>query len=248
MKRIIAIVILALASIGVCLFFVLNNTKGEPEKMQESIIEQRDILNDLPVEKEPVEEVYKSPIDFATLQELNPDIYAWLELPDVVSQPIANRPGDDSYYHRRAIDGSYSLAGSIYTEDYNTRDFTDPVTLIYGHNMNTDEMFSTLEKCYSDKEFFDSHLNFTIYMPECEKHYTVLAAVSYGNVHILDKYNFMIDSIFNRFMEDIMSTRGLNCNINENLTVTPQDHIVILSTCLRGNDAKRYLLVAVENK
>lgn len=246
MKKIIAVVILALIAIAVCFMFENHKPGNTADEIRQTVVEQRDILQQIakPISKPQV----VCPIDFVSLQELNPDIYAWLEIPDVVSLPVVNRPGDDSYYHRKAIDGSYSLAGSLYTEDYNTRDFSDPVTVIYGHNMNTDEMFSTLESSYSSKEFFDTHPDFTIYMPNETKEYTIAAAVPYGNIHILDSYDFNNKMIFRLFFEDVMKVRKLNANFNDSIKIEPDDHIVILSTCLTGNDSNRYLVVAVENK
>lgn len=38
------------------------------------------------------------------------------------------------------IDGSYGYPGCIYTENLNSKDFTDNNTVIYGHNMKNDSM------------------------------------------------------------------------------------------------------------
>ena len=62
---------------------------------------------DTPVEDtaEP-EPAYVSPIDFASLQERCPDIYAWLEIPDTdISYPVAQN-ADDTWYLTRDIDGA----------------------------------------------------------------------------------------------------------------------------------------------
>ena len=38
------------------------------------------------------------PVDFAGLQEENPDIYAWITIPGVVDEPVLQHPEDDSFY------------------------------------------------------------------------------------------------------------------------------------------------------
>lgn len=81
-------------------------------------------------EKEPVE----IPIDFAELQKVNPEIYAWIRIPGTeVDYPIVQRPEDDAYYLDHTIEGEEGLPGSIYTESLNKKDFTDKNTVIYGH-------------------------------------------------------------------------------------------------------------------
>ena len=72
------------------------------------------------------------PIDFESLCEINPEIYAWIRIPDTnIDYPILQHEGEDQgYYLTRDIYGENSSAGSIYTEHYNRQDFTDPNTLL----------------------------------------------------------------------------------------------------------------------
>lgn len=110
-------------------------------------------------EKEPLD----IPVDFEALQAENPDIYAWITIPGTnVDYPILQREGDNGYYLNHSVDGAGSIAGAIFTEDYNSKDFTDPNTIIYGHNMKNGSMFRTLHN-YSDREFFDNNRDITIY-------------------------------------------------------------------------------------
>ena len=44
-------------------------------------------------------DTYVSPIDFDSLKETNPDIYAWIEIPDTkINYPIVQSAEDDTYY------------------------------------------------------------------------------------------------------------------------------------------------------
>lgn len=80
---------------------------------------------------------YVSPIDFASLQEENPDIYAWLRIPGTEFDfPILQRAGDDDYYLTHDSDGNDNSMGAIFSESsYNDGKMDDPATVLYGHQM-----------------------------------------------------------------------------------------------------------------
>ena len=72
-------------------------------------------------------------------QEINPELYAWLYIPEIgIDTPVVQHPTDDEYYLNYNLDGSKGYPGGIYTEPtYNSKDFTDRQTVIYGHNNGT---------------------------------------------------------------------------------------------------------------
>ena len=83
------------------------------------------------------EPVVDLPVDFAALEEINPDIYAWVEIPGTtINYPVLQHPTKDEYYNDHGADGKYSPYGSIFSQaSYNGRDFHEPVTVLYGHNL-----------------------------------------------------------------------------------------------------------------
>lgn len=90
------------------------------------------------------------------MKETNPDIYAWIEIPDTnVNYPIVQSADDDSYYLNHTIDGQEGYPGSIYTEKVNAKDFSDFNTVIYGHDMKDGSMFKDLHK-FEDADFLNS--------------------------------------------------------------------------------------------
>lgn len=185
-------------------------------------------------------------VDFKSLQRINKDIYAWIRIPGtVIDYPILNRPGDNGYYLKRNYYGYAASRGSIYTEDYNSRDFDDPVTLIYGHNMRDGSMFGSIQQTYTRRSFMDSHKEIQIIMPDKTYTYEIFAAVPYSNIHLMYYYDYTSPIVFDQVMADILSVRAVNAVIDKNVQVTSDDHVIILSTCLTGNDNKRYLLLAV---
>lgn len=183
---------------------------------------------------------YESPVDFKSLKKINSDIYAWIYLPDTdISYPILQGE-DNSFYIKHNEYSEYSGKGAIFTEDYNKKDFSDPVTLIYGHNMKDESMFGSLQRMY------DTLDEIIIYLPECEKRYHVFAAVPYSDLHILYYYDFTQERVFNAFFRDIMAVRAVNTYFDRETKLSHDDNIIILSTCMSGNNQKRFLVCAKE--
>lgn len=189
---------------------------------------------------EPTPEVV-IPIDFASLQAQNPDVYAWIQIPDTnINYPILQHPTDNSYYLEYNMDGSKGYPGCIYTENYNTKDFTDPNTVIYGHNMKNGTMFQNLHK-FENLEFLNTHRNFYIYTPTQILEYRIFAAYVSDNLHILLNNNLADPLIYMEYIRSIMMRSG---NIDPNINLNTANNIVTLQTCT-GNHATRYLVQAV---
>lgn len=198
-------------------------------------------------EEAPVEEKapLDIPVDFEALQAENPDIYAWITIPGTnVDYPILQREGDNGYYLNHSVDGTETIAGSIFTEDYNTKTFEDPNTIIYGHNMKNGSMFRTLHN-YSDREFFDNNRDITIYMPDKILHYTIFAAYLYDSRHLMLSFDFKDPDVFRAYLDSVRNIRDMNAFVDTDIPVTEEDKIITLSTCYKGQADRRYLVQAV---
>ncbi len=187
----------------------------------------------------------ENPIDFASLRLENPDIYAWIYIPDTnVNYPVLQSPTDDSLYLDHDKDGNYSEAGAIYSQLANSTDFSDPVTVLYGHNMNSGGMFATLHY-FENKEFFDSHEDMYIYTDGHIYTYRVIAAYQYDNRHILNSFNFADTEVTQQYFDSVLSPNSLVMNVREGTQLTAgTDKIVQLSTCTGDANrlVRRYLV------
>ncbi|MFI3237732.1 MAG: class B sortase [Lachnospiraceae bacterium] len=189
-------------------------------------------------------EVVEIPIDFEGLHEVNADVYAWISIPGtVIDYPILQHASDDSYYLNYNIDGSYGYPGCIYTEKVNAKDFSDPNTIIYGHNMKDDSMFGMLHS-YKDSLFFGENPLITIYTETEILTYQIFAAYEYDAIHLMYSFNFWDESVFETYLDDIFNIRDMSVNIDKNLEVTIEDTIITLSTCTDDN-TRRMLVQAV---
>lgn len=243
-RKIIFILSLILLLAGVIYLVVYFVRKEENNKIYEEVQKQNEIVKEEEsvVEGEPVE----IPIDFASLKQTNPDIYAWIDIEDTnIHYPIVQSATDDTYYLEHTIEGVKGYPGSIYTEMANAKDFSDFNTLIYGHDMKDGTMFKHLHK-FEDPEFFKSHETVTIYTETEIKTYRIFAAIVYDNRHIL--YSFDNNDIEDRkaFIQSLYDARSLKNQFREGMTIDENSRLITMSTCITGQPDKRYIVVAEE--
>lgn len=186
-----------------------------------------------------------NPINFKELVSINPDIYAWIRIPDtMIDYPILQRAGDDAFYLHHDMYGQPRFAGSIYTEDCNAKDFSDPNTLIYGHNMKNKSMFQNLH-LFRDEAFFNDNPYVYIYMPDRVLVYKVFAAYVYDDRHIMNSFDFDDPVVYEQYLTDIFAVRSMEKHLREDVEVSVDDTIITLSTCIGGYTNSRYLVQAV---
>ena len=208
------------------------NTEKEPEPEPEP-------------EPGPEPEPYVSPVDFAGLKEINPDIYAWFAIPGTdISYPVLQNPNDDEYYLRRDFQRNYAADGSLFTQArYNSLEFDDPVTIIYGHRTNNGSMFGQLQDLYLGSADFSDVNEFVIFLPDKELHYRIFCGVPHSNEHILYYHNFHNKEAYQKFLDDIYGTTDVAADFDREAFATTEDTLVILETCLKTNRTRRFLVI-----
>lgn len=90
-------------------------------------------------EKVPAGVKHGQKINFKKLIKINSDIYAWIYVPGTrIDYPVAQSQESDDHYLKYNFKNEPEFAGCIYTEKANKKDFSDPNTVFYGHNMRMD--------------------------------------------------------------------------------------------------------------
>lgn len=243
-------ILLIVASIS-CIAFLMFYLFRE-QKETRDLWEKYELLAEQVVESESFEipeeegEIAALPIDFATLQEINPEIYAWIRIPDTnVDYPILQRDTDDQdFYLDHDMYRDTDKAGSIYTEWYNRKDFMDPNTIIYGHNMKNGSMFHNL-RYFADEDYFNEHEDMYIYLPDKILCYRIFTSYEFDDRHLLGSYNFYDHKVFEDYIEEITHPRSMYVMLRDDCEVTSYDRIVTLSTCVGNKPTKRRLVQAV---
>jgi sortase B len=176
-------------------------------------------------------------VDFDALEAISSDAIGWLYCPDtVINYPVMGAE-DYTYYLRHLADGTYNFNGSLFL-DYNCqRDFSDKLSVIYGHNMQTEKMFGTLVK-YKSQAYFDEHPY--LYLYTREKNYRI--ALIYGAVISAQDWS---EGGFVQDPEGLMEYAEKNSTFVSPETYSGQEQLVVLSTCSYEYEDARYFLVGL---
>jgi len=179
-------------------------------------------------------------IDFAALQAVNPDAVAWLSCPgSAIDYPVL-RAADYNQYLRRLPDGTYNVNGSLFIDFNCAFDFTDKLTVVYGHNMKSGQMFGSLAK-YKEQEYYREHPYFLLYTPgNAEKRIDLL----YGCVISVEDWQERAFS-YQANLNALLAYAAHNTTFTSQAQYTPEDSIVALSTCSYEFNGARFVVLGV---
>lgn len=236
----IVLVIVLIAIIGVSVFFGYGYFKEKEAVVKTTATTETSTTSYLP----------ENPINFKKLKKQNADIFSWIKIDNTnIDYPILY-PNDKSndYYLRKNIKGEYDSQGVIWIENYNDPDWSDPVTVVYGHNIWTKgTRFYQLKK-FRDENFFEKNRFIQIYAEGRELKYEIYSAFEYDDRHIMLSYNFLDDKVYQEFIDYTLNPLSLSKNVRKNTVVTTNDKLIVLSTCIKGKENMRYLVVGVQRE
>ena len=112
----------------------------------------------------------------------------------------------------------------------NKKDFSDPLTVIYGENKEDGSLFGSLFQ-YRDKLFMEEHPVIYIYKPDQILIYRIFAAYRNDNRHLLKRFNQGIyEGNIRAFIKDILSQRAMDATIEQDAPIDTNDYFLTLST------------------
>ena len=177
-------------------------------------------------------------VTFDELLELNGDVVGWIMIDGTgIDYPIVQGSSNEEYINKNVF-GEFSLSGAIFLDYRCSAGFTDPLSVIYGHNMTGGVMFGGLKE-FENKEYFDSHRSGTLY---CGGEYYRLEIFSCftANGHDPTVYRIPLNAeAVGDWTERILSLS--ECSAEDMDTDAP---ILLMSTCSSGQTDERTLLAA----
>lgn len=176
-------------------------------------------------------------VDIEGLSAVSPDSIGWIHMPNSgISYPLLQGDNNQEYV-RTAYDGSYSLAGSIFVDYRVSGDFRDLNTVIYGHNMQSDVMFSALHS-YEDAAYADANPYFFILTEDGYLRYEVCYAFTTESDSSVYDYDFSAQGSYQAHLDMLRA-----CSLYDRGVVTEQTPIVTLSTCTGVVASQRFVVV-----
>jgi sortase B len=184
-------------------------------------------------------------VDFQALKEENPEIFAWLYIPDTsIDAPVAQSGESDEYYASHNITKENDENGALYIEAANLTSMCDFNTVIHGNTAEDGEsgLFAELYQ-FSDPNYFDSHEQMYLYLEDNVLTYEIFAAYERENNSLIRTYDFTYLSGCDQFLKDMYGIRSMNMMIRSGWEdVTPYHFLVTLTTS-RGKDSDSQFVV-----
>lgn len=197
------------------------------------ILEEAGVFENTPEAEGPT---MVNPIDFDGLLKVNDEIIGWLAVGAIgISYPVTQGEDNDYYLHY-TFEKKENTAGCIFMDAACKKDFSDPNTIIYGHNMRNESMFGRLKK-FRDQETFEADRYFWIYTPDKVYQYDIFSCQEVGAQSETYQLQFDDKDTFQKYIDSCFE-RSI---VRREIEVTSDDKIVTLSTCT-GNSATRFLV------
>lgn len=170
------VTLIFLAALGIFLFAVVNLgvifLRYYKEDSAYRKLESFAVLENLPPENTEADAPYLSPIDFASLKEINSDTIAWIYFENTdINYPVVQGEDDDFYLHHDFY-REESSSGCIFMDTQATPDFLSDNSFLYGHNMKNKSMFARLNQ-YAEESFYQENKTFLIYTPTETRRYEI---------------------------------------------------------------------------
>ncbi|MBE6685732.1 MAG: class B sortase [Ruminococcaceae bacterium] len=173
-----------------------------------------------------------------SLKEINPDIYGWVIVPGTenIDYPVLQGTDNDFYLNHEYTKG-YMQAGSIYADYHCDREVERNFnTVLYGHNMQNDMMFSELIK-FLDKDFFEKNEYVYLYTENGIYTYRIFSVfkADYRSGYV--ETGFPSEEDFITFAKDMKSKSMYE---RTGIEFDENSRIITLSTCTNGLKSDRY--------
>lgn len=184
--------------------------------------------------------------EYTALYQQNSDIVGWLNIGNgKLSTPVMQR--DNEYYLNHDFYGKEDSHGQVFLDERNSADFNDDNTILYGHNITSDQsMFHILTR-YKDPAFVKENpiirLN-TLY----QKYDYAVAAVYIASTRpehgeLFDYINYLkfsTKAAKDAYIQQVQR-RSL---IDTQVKLTSEDKLLTLSTCTYEFADARLVVVA----
>ena len=185
-----------------------------------------------------IEENKEIEINWEELERINKDIIGWIKIEGTnINYPIL-KDNACLKYLKHSFNGKYNINGSIFT--LNNEPFEEVETIVYGHNMKSNVMFSELDQ-YMKKDFLKKHSTFKVYTKTSNYKASIFSVYS---TNVNDEENNTKNLDFNKRIDYYKKKSKFAIK-----DVSEIEKIIKLSTCSYLNNHstptnQRYFIIA----
>lgn len=199
----------------------LESVKDSADKKAESKISESTPAKEFPSE-----------IDIDSFSRDFPEAVAWLWFEDgSISYPVM-QASDNTKYKSVDYTGADARTGSIFMDYRSSSDFSDPNTIIYGHNMSDGSMFGAFKNYKYNPSFLKGHEYFQIITKDGIQRYRIFAFMDLPKSSAL--YN--ICGPDNNKMKTLTDYLEVRTYVDSGIEAKEDDQLIMLSTCTDKDD------------
>jgi len=187
-------------------------------------------------------------VNFEAMWETNHDVAAWISSDGTaIDYPVMHGATNDTYIHTN-WKGSYSVAGSIFTNYLCSGYLHEPNTIIYGHNMKDGSMFHSI-KSYASQSYYENHPYMWYVTPEANYVLYIVGGfvvkTSYDAYTIPDSEEGVRELLRDARSNSDFTPDYIISGLDADTIIENAKRMVVLSTCSYEFDNARYIIVAV---
>ena len=181
-------------------------------------------------------------INFSKLEEINPDVVAWLYVPCIdISYPVVKENEVDEYLYT-TFEGDENKAGCLFEDVLSDPDFCGYHDIIFGHNMKDKSMFGKLKYLYQDdyKEAVEDNPYIYVYTRDYVFKYRIFA---YEITTVGSNAYFIVEDEdeYDKFINYCLSHNAYDKP--DDISFDNRDSVLSLSTCSgRAGGNKRFVV------
>jgi len=178
---------------------------------------------------------------FEELQAINPDVFGWLTVYGTnIDYPIVQGQDNIRYVNTDAR-GRHALSGAIFLDARSSPNFADFSSIVYGHHMENNVMFGEIG-LFTSRDYFEARRYGMLYFDGNEhglEFFAFVHADAYDTTVFRARITEQDDQ--QEYLDMLLDTA---MHVREDVSVTTNDRIVLLSTCTPNTTNGRDILIA----
>lgn len=220
--------------------YVNDNQDSDTNLNTESLPEENIQVDTPPIKTEKMQKLEE-------LHKQNPDIVAWLTIPDTnIDYPVLLTDNNE-YYLDHTYKKEYSLRGSLFLDKDTDINPSSDNFLIYGHRNKNGAMFENLLK-YENQNFYKTHKIIYLTTLSEDSEYEILAVfrskVYYKSDKNVFRYYYFVNAKNEKEYNDFVSNAKSASLYDTGIDAKYGEQLLTLSTCAYHTEDGRFAVVA----